>query len=114
MLRSFERADFCHSKAKICTEYEVISKIFNADVAEICLSKPYEVRIFSLKKIYIHECFQIVDDVYSAFLSITQNSAAAPITKAGEVNEEPPVADGGIADMEIPADMPAYDGETLE
>ena len=57
---------------------------------------------------------EIVDDVYSAFLSITQNAAAAPITKAGEVNEEPPVADGGIADMEIPADMPAYDGETLE
>ncbi len=63
---------------------------------------------------------EIVDDVYSAFLTITQNSASAPITKAGEVNEEPPVdggvADdmGGIADMEIPADMPAYDGETLE
>ena len=57
---------------------------------------------------------EIVDDVYNAFLTITQNSAAAPITKAGEVNEEPPVADGGIADMEIPADMPAYDGETLE
>jgi len=57
---------------------------------------------------------EIVDDVYSAFLSVTQNSAAAPITKAGEVNEEPPVADGGIADMEIPADMPAFDGETLE
>ena len=57
---------------------------------------------------------EIVDDVYSAFLTVTQNSAAAPIIKAGEVNEEPPVADGGIADMEIPADMPAFDGETLE
>lgn len=57
---------------------------------------------------------EIVDDVYNAFLTVTQNSASAPITKAGEVNEEPPVADGGIADMEIPADMPAYDGETLE
>ncbi len=48
MLRSFERADFCHSKAKICTEYEAISKIFNDAVAEICLSKPYGVRISSL------------------------------------------------------------------
>ncbi len=57
---------------------------------------------------------EIVDDVYNAFLTITENSASAPLTKAGEVNEEPPVADGGIADMEIPADMPAFDGETLE
>ena len=57
---------------------------------------------------------EIVDDVYNAFSAITENSAAAPLTKAGEVNEEPPVADGGVADMEIPADMPAFDGETLE
>ena len=57
---------------------------------------------------------EIVDDVYNAFSAITENSAAAPLTKAGEVNEEPPVADGGIADMEIPADMPAFDGETIE
>ncbi len=61
---------------------------------------------------------EIVDDVYSAFLTVTQNSASAPLTKAGEVNEEPSVDGGvgdmGIADMEIPADMPAYDGETLE
>ncbi len=48
MLRSFESADFCHSKAKICTEYGVISKIFNDAVAEICLSKPYGVRTISL------------------------------------------------------------------
>ena len=61
---------------------------------------------------------EIVDDVYNAFSTITENSATAPLTKAGEVNEEPPVEDGiadmGIADMGIPEDMPAYDGETLE
>lgn len=61
---------------------------------------------------------EIVDDVYNAFSTITENSASAPLTRAGEVNEEPPVEEGvadmGVADMEIPADMPAFDGETLE
>ncbi len=41
MRSSFEREDFRHGKAIICTEYEAISKIFNVAVAEICLSKPY-------------------------------------------------------------------------
>ena len=41
MRSSFESGDFRHSKAKICTEYEAISKIFNEAVAERYLSKPY-------------------------------------------------------------------------
>ncbi len=56
MFRSFGRADFCHSKAKICTEYEAISKIFNDAVTEICLSKPYEVRLISLYAFYLIDC----------------------------------------------------------
>ncbi len=35
-------------QGKNLQEYEVISKVFNAAVAEKCLSKPYGVRIFSL------------------------------------------------------------------
>jgi len=41
MRSSFERKNFCHSKAKKLQEYEAISKLFNAVVAEIFLSKPY-------------------------------------------------------------------------
>jgi hypothetical protein len=55
---------------------------------------------------------EIVDDVYNSFNTVASGAASEPATKAGEVNEEPPV-DGGIADMEIPADMPAYDGEEI-
>lgn len=54
---------------------------------------------------------EIVDDVYNAFNTVASDAASEPITKAGEVNEEPPVEDGGIADMDVPADMPAYDGD---
>ena len=43
MRSSFESEDFCHGKAKICTEYEAISKIFNVAGAKICLSKPYAI-----------------------------------------------------------------------
>ena len=53
----------------------------------------------------------IVDDVYNAFNTVASGAASAPLTKAGEVQEEIPA--DGIADMEIPADMPAYDGDTI-
>lgn len=52
----------------------------------------------------------IVDDVYNAFNSVASGAASEPLTKAGEINEEPPV-DGGVADMDVPAEMPAYDGD---
>ncbi len=48
---------------------------------------------------------EIVDDVYNAFNAIAENTASKPITKDGEIMEEPPadgvviVDDGGI---EIP------------
>lgn len=57
---------------------------------------------------------EMVDDVCNAFSAVAQAAGAEtaePLTKAGEVQEEIP--EGGIADMEIPADMPAFDGETL-
>ncbi|MBQ8016155.1 MAG: hypothetical protein IJ264_08240 [Clostridia bacterium] len=57
---------------------------------------------------------EIVDDVCNAFSAVAQAAGAEiaePLTKAGEVQEEIPK--GGIADMEIPADMPAFDGETI-
>lgn len=55
---------------------------------------------------------EIVDDVCNAFAAVSNNTASAPLTRAGEVQEEIP-EDGGVADMDIPADMPAYDGETI-
>ncbi len=57
---------------------------------------------------------ETVDDVCNAFSAVAQAAGAEiaePLTKAGEVQEEIP--EGGIADMEIPADMPAFDGETI-
>ncbi len=54
---------------------------------------------------------EIVDDVCNSFATLTQNNASAPLTRAGEVQEDIPF-DEGVADMEIPADMPAFDGET--
>lgn len=53
---------------------------------------------------------EIVDDVYSAFSAVASNNVSEPLTKAGEINEEPPAEDGA-ADMDVPADMPAADGE---
>ncbi len=55
---------------------------------------------------------EIVDDVCNAFATITENNASAPLTRAGEVQEDIPV-DGGVADMDIPAEMPAFDGDTI-
>ena len=56
---------------------------------------------------------EIVDDVCNSFAALSNNTAAAPLTRAGEVQEDIPL-DGGIADMEIPAEIPAFDGgETL-
>lgn len=55
---------------------------------------------------------EIVDDVCNAFATVSNNTASAPLTRAGEVQEDIP-ADDGIADMDIPAEMPAYDGETI-
>lgn len=54
---------------------------------------------------------EIVDDVYNAFSTVSSGNASQPITKAGEVSEEPPV-DDGIADMDQPAAMPE-DGEGI-
>ena len=55
---------------------------------------------------------EIVDDVCNSFATITENTASAPLTRAGEVQEDIP-ADEGVADMDIPADMPAFDGDTI-
>lgn len=54
---------------------------------------------------------EIVDDVCNSFALLCENTSTAPLTRAGEVQEEIP--EGGIADMDIPADMPAYDGDTV-
>lgn len=54
----------------------------------------------------------IVDDVCKAFATVSNNTASEPLTKVGEVQEEIP-ADDGIGGMDMPADMPAYDGEEI-
>ena len=51
---------------------------------------------------------EIVDDVYNAFNIVASGNASPALTKAGEVQEEPPV-DGGEADMNAPAAMPGED-----
>ena len=55
---------------------------------------------------------EIVDDVCNSFATLTENNATAPLTRAGEVQEDIPM-DEGIADMDIPAEMPAFDGDTI-
>ncbi len=45
------------------------------------------------KIIMIMSTIEIVDDVYNAFNAISENTASQPITKDGEIMEEPP-ADG--------------------
>lgn len=55
---------------------------------------------------------EIVDDVCNSFAALSNNTAAAPLTRAGEVQEDIPL-DGGVADMDIPAEMPAFDGDTI-
>lgn len=50
----------------------------------------------------------IADDVYNAFNIVASGNASPALTKAGEVNEMPPV-DGGEADMNAPAAMPGED-----
>lgn len=47
----------------------------------------------------------IADDVYAAFNTVASGAASPALTRAGEVSEEPPVADGE-ADMNAPAAMP--------
>lgn len=53
---------------------------------------------------------EITDDVYNAFGIVASGSASQPLTRAGEVNEEPPV--DGEADMNAPAAMPG-EGEEI-
>lgn len=53
----------------------------------------------------------IADDVYNAFNIVASGNASPAITRAGEVNEEPPV-DGGEADIDAPAAMPG-EGEGI-
>lgn len=59
---------------------------------------------------------EIVDDVCNSFATLTENNATAPLTRAGEVQEDIPYGDE-VADMEIPAydgeEIPAYDGEEI-
>ncbi len=53
----------------------------------------------------------IVDDVYNAFNIVANGAASAPITKAGEVQEELPMGDEIPAEdgMDMPAAMPGED-----
>ena len=55
---------------------------------------------------------EIVDDVYNAFNIVASGNASPALTKAGEVQEEPPVDGGEDADMNAPAAMPE-DGEGI-
>ncbi|MBQ2974322.1 MAG: hypothetical protein IJE19_08200 [Clostridia bacterium] len=53
----------------------------------------------------------IVDDVYNAFNIVANGAASAPLTKAGEVQEELPLGDEIPAEdgMDMPAAMPGED-----
>ena len=53
----------------------------------------------------------IVDDVYNAFNIVANGAASAPLTKAGEVQEEIPFGDEIPAEdgMDMPAAMPGED-----
>ena len=53
----------------------------------------------------------IVDDVYNAFNIVANGAASAPLTKAGEVQEEIPLGDEIPAEdgMDMPAAMPGED-----
>lgn len=57
----------------------------------------------------------IVDDVYNAFNIVANGAASAPITKAGEIQEEPPMGDEIPAEdgMDMPAAMPGDEGIIL-
>lgn len=48
----------------------------------------------------------IVDDVYNAFNIVANGAASAPLTKAGEVQEEIPLGDEFPAEDNAPAAMP--------
>lgn len=50
---------------------------------------------------------EMADDVYNAFGIVASGNASPALTRAGEVNEEPPV--DGEADMDAPAAMPGED-----
>lgn len=53
----------------------------------------------------------IVDDVYNAFNIVANGAASAPLTKAGEVQEEIPLDEEAFAD-DMPAAMPG-EGEDI-
>lgn len=52
---------------------------------------------------------EIVDDVYNAFNIVTNGAASAPLTKAGEVQEELPLGDEVADAGDMPAAMPGED-----
>lgn len=54
----------------------------------------------------------IVDDVYNAFNIVANGEASAPLTKAGEVQEEIPLGDEIPAEDNVPAAMPG-EGEEI-
>lgn len=54
----------------------------------------------------------IVDDVYNAFNIVANGAASAPLTKAGEVQEEIPLGDEIPAEDNAPAAMPG-EGEEI-
>ena len=57
---------------------------------------------------------EIVDDVCASFAAVAASQGrevGAPLEKAGEVQEDIPA--DGVMDMDVPADMPAYDGEEI-
>lgn len=55
----------------------------------------------------------IVDDVYNAFNIVANGAASAPLTKAGEVQEEIPLGDEIPAEDNAPAAMPGEDEEII-
>lgn len=55
----------------------------------------------------------IVDDVYNAFNIVANGAASAPLTKAGEVQEEIPVEDGMADAGDMPAAMPGEGDEII-
>ena len=52
---------------------------------------------------------EIVDDVYNAFNIVANGAASAPLTKAGEVQEEIPLGDEAADAGDMPAAMPGED-----
>ena len=57
---------------------------------------------------------EIVDDVCAQFAAVAASQGSevgAPLEKAGEVQEDIPA--DGVMDMDVPADMPAFDGEEI-